>query len=260
VFFGFLWLLHYLMKYSLRLTTAALLSVLLLTLLGMYYYSGQEINAGNSTVVSYDAHPGVAGAANYKNPFLATEVIMHGLLADGVINSKGTITSLDQIRKEVAFPTTKLTPGMRHALDNYAYDGWGRRFVLSNQDGKGNTRYRITSLGPDGIPNTKDDITITFDKADDENWDNLRWGLFAQREGNKLLVFFHRWPGGLFNYLNQGLAWQRSGSNIFDVWCSDKEYGDRLDRIKKSEQWKIFANIKEGDLFLWVTAWKMSKL
>lgn len=254
LFFCCAGLLHYLRRYSQRLAFVLLIVLLLSSFIGMNAYS--KNNRKINEFVSYSAHPGISGRALYKNPHAATLVIMHGLLVDGVINSNGVITSLDRIQKEVAFPTMQLTDGMKHALDNYAFDGWGRPFALSTVD---EHHYQIMSLGHDGKPNTKDDITIRFERGDEGNWDGTRWGLFAQKEGNDLRVYFHRWPGELFNFQNRDLAMLKSGSSLFDVWMSEQTSSDSMERVKKSSQWGMVPTMKEGELYLWVSAWKMSK-
>lgn len=255
LFFCCVGLLHYLRRYSQRLAFALLMSLLFLSYLGMNAYS--ERRREDTEVISYNAHPVSSGSSSYKDPYSATLVIMHGLLANGVINTNEVITSLDQIHKKVAFPTTKLTAGMKYALDHYSCDGWGNpiSFRTINEDS-----YELSSLGADGKPNTKDDIVIRFKRANDENWDSLRWGWFAQKEGEILSVYFHRWPGELFEYLNKELAQQKSGSTLFDVWTSDRERTDSMERIKTSSQWKLATTMKEGELYLWVSAWKMSRL
>lgn len=247
--------LHMLRRYSQRFAFALLLVLLLISFIGMDAYSAAKQRIDD--YVSYPAHTGVAGRAKYKDPYAATLVIMHGLLIDGVINSKAPISSLDQIQKEIAFPTTRLTAGMQHALDNYAVDGWGNPFIISSAN---KDVYQITSHGPDGKLGTNDDITVRFNKADDGTWDSIRWGMFAQKDGDKLQVYFHRWPGELFEYLNQNLAMQKSGSTLFDVWQSSFPDSQGMERISKSAQWKMVPSMNNGELYLWVTAWKMSGL
>lgn len=193
---------------------------------------------------------GVAPQA-YEHPEAATKAILYGMLADPVMKSRQYITSLAEIKNEVGLPGRDLTAGQRYALATYGLDGWGRQFrlewipgqdVMSNDNkdtvtvneqqffeyrAKGydfiNTiweHYSIISNGPDGLPDTADDIQVNIrpfmGRRFDGDENEPHWGYFVQHLGEDRLLFIHR--GGLeYRAAHGWRASQLTGGLLYDV-------------------------------------------
>ncbi len=158
----------------------------------------------------------------YENPELATQGLLHGIIADGIINVGQPVDRLANIEDEVGLPTTTPTPGMEYALETYGIDGWGRDFRLTKL-GKG--QYEVRSAGPDGAFDNGDDLLVKVEQADNESWDQLRHGLFVRKVDSGLALFFHRWSGGHFEYVDEETAKAATGGKLFYLFDQDKLAG-----------------------------------
>lgn len=184
--------------------------------------------AGASTEAQPDALPaelpweGVA-KRTYANPELATTVLLHGIIADGLINVGQPVESLANIQNEVGLPVSSLTEGESYALQTYGRDGWGNDFrfevVGQNQDDdEVLLDYQITSAGADGVLETADDVSQVVSQVNDGSFDyDGRHAWFLVQQGDEQYVFFHRWSGSFFEYRNEQVARQMTGGDLFDV-------------------------------------------
>ncbi len=170
---------------------------------------------------------GEGGAPRFAHPREATLAILHGLLWDGLVTTplpkderRGhrPFRGLEELRGELAFPVSPLTPGMAHALSRPELDGWGRPFVFAV---KGTSDYTVTSVGEDGLPGTGDDVVLSVDKPFDPSWARHRQALFLRRQGDAMLVFYHRHAFGQswwrMGYHHRQLARELTGTELFDV-------------------------------------------
>lgn len=148
----------------------------------------------------------------YVQPDAATRVILHGIVADAIINLGQPIESLANIKNEVGLPVKQLTAGEAYALKTYGIDGWGREMRLTRQGDK----YTVTSAGPDGSFATADDIKLTVRPCSEESWDSARWAFFVTELEARPVVFFHRWTGEMFKYKNRDAARAATGGDLFD--------------------------------------------
>jgi hypothetical protein len=160
---------------------------------------------------------------SYADPAQATTALLHGLVADAVINhrSRRRIRSLARVRHSVALPlpASKLTRGMKYALRTYGLDGWGRPFHISGSWRKG---YRIRSAGADGKLDTADDRQLRVRQAMGETWEATRHAFYLQKVGDRPAVLFRRHNGRLFRYRNRGGAMAATGSRAFDMLTLDE--------------------------------------
>ncbi len=175
------------------------------------------------TVVPWEG----AELREYENPELATRVILHGIIADGIVNVGRPITTLANIQNEVALPITDPTEGMEYALSTYGIDGWGQEFRLGTDGG-----YIVTSAGEDGDFDTNDDIAITVTQASDDSFDYGREAFFVRRSGDQYSVIFHRWTGELFEYNHHDLALELTGTGQFDVFTEGDLDSGQIDAVE----------------------------
>jgi hypothetical protein len=183
----------------------------------------------------------------YADPQAATQALLHGLIADGIINLGRPVERLADIRDEVGLPVNKLTEGEAYALKAYGFDGWGRPFRLTVSEERW-PAYRVTSAGADGRYDTEDDIGISVRQCDNWNWDTMRHAFFVRKAGAGLVLFFHRWTGHEFKYRDRKLARALTGGTLFDAisiaegkpastntpgWMVDK----KLSAVRETCQW-----------------------
>jgi hypothetical protein len=178
----------------------------------------------------------------YASPELATQVLLHGIIADAIINVGQPIESLANIQNEVGLPTTTLTEGEAYALQTYGIDGWGNEFrlVLASVEpypGYGpQGLYHVTSAGEDGVFDTADDLSIAVDQTDDGEFDQSRHAWFLTEHAEQTYVAFHRWTGELFEYNNEAVALQVTGSELFDLFTMEDYYDELRTAIESSYQ------------------------
>lgn len=158
----------------------------------------------------------------YEHPEDATKAMLYGIIADGIVNTKGAVTSLVDIQGEVGIPSNTLTEGQQYALATYGYDGWGRPFKLSSQRNKAFVGpvndIVISSDGKDGKPETEDDIKASICPPSPEaKWEYHRWAYFLRELDHRKLMLIHRWKGEDFQYRNRRLAKQLTGGLLFDA-------------------------------------------
>jgi len=153
----------------------------------------------------------------YENPELATKAILYGIIADGVHNIGQPVSSLANIQDEVGLPVAKPTEGQAYALQTYGIDGWGNDFRLTKEGGL----YDVRSAGADGKFDTDDDLGIKIDQCDNESWDQHRWAFFVAKDGDSVMVLYHRWNGDHFKYNNRDKAEAATGDELFDLFTAD---------------------------------------
>ncbi len=169
----------------------------------------------------------------YANPADATRVLLHGIVADGIINVGQPIESLANIQDEVGLPTKNPTPGERYALQTYGLDGWGRELRLtSHAEGS----YEVTSAGPDGQFDNADDLKLAVSQCDDEDWDSKRHAFFLAQHAGGPAVVFHRWTGDHFEYGNLNAAKELTGNELFDLLPFDKFEASQQAQIQSAWQ------------------------
>jgi hypothetical protein len=151
----------------------------------------------------------------YRDPEKATQVLLHGIIADGLINAGRPIDNLAEIQHEIGLPLKSLTSGQSYALQTYGIDGWGREFRLA----KGDNQYTVTSAGSDGRFDTGDDMSVTVAQCTKDMWDWYvhRHAYFIRKVDQDYLMFIHRWKGRFFRYNNEVLARTLTGDSLFDV-------------------------------------------
>jgi len=162
-------------------------------------------------------HPPWEGVTlqEYEHPELATQALLYGIIADGIVNVGQPIDILPNIQNEVGLPKGKLTSGEAYALQTYGIDGWGRELRLTRP---AENTWTVTSAGADGSFDTDDDLSLSVSQCNDEDWDSQRRAFFITKNGAEHAVAFHRWTGELFEYRNGGLAEGITGSVLFDVF------------------------------------------
>jgi hypothetical protein len=178
-----------------------------------------------------------AAIAEYQDPQAATEVILRGLIANGLLGISIDVHNLASIQNEVAFPfqATQFTPGMKYAQHTYGRDGWGREFLLKQLD---SGRYEIASAGPDGIMGTKDDILLVT-LSQKESWEYRIGGVFARIAKGQNAIFIHRVDDSNFVFAHAKDAQTQTGTGIFDLLG--------LDELGIDESWLDFQNPSASD-------------
>jgi hypothetical protein len=159
-----------------------------------------------------------AEVQQYKNPAMATQGLLHGIIADGIINVGSPIAELANIQAEVGLPTNSPTAGQAYALKTFGLDGWGQEFRLTKQaDGK----YEVRSGGADGTFDNADDLSIEVNQTSNSDWDSDRYAFFVRKVGGKTNLFYHRWSGDHFEYHNEELAQTATGTKLFDLFTQE---------------------------------------
>jgi hypothetical protein len=214
----------------------ALVVVSVFAALGLAYHLGgrtsrrrvalQAVPLGWSAILGVALALGAAGpgpahasdaSVRYANPELATRAIIHGLIADAIVDAGGKQTkigSLEDLRDEIGIPAADPTPGMRHALEHYETDGWGRPLRLKGGWAVG---YLVWSAGEDGKFKTADDIKTRVRLTGEYDWDEDREAFYVTKEAGRLVVLFHAWRGYTFEYHDRDKALQIAGSSLYDV-------------------------------------------
>lgn len=179
-----------------------------------------------------DAENSAAKTA-YENPRQATLALMHGILADAVTNmgtraSKLRIRSLDEVKGEVGLPTKELTAGMKHALQHYTLDGWGRPFRIK---GGWYSGFRVESAGADGKFKTRDDLRMRVYLDDDQAWEGHRHAFFVRKLNNKRMILFHRSRASCFDFCDEKQAKAVTGTKLFDIFA--------VKELPKKVRWRM---------------------
>jgi hypothetical protein len=162
--------------------------------------------------------PSSAAPPTYADPAKATTALLHGIIADAVVNhpGRGRIRSLAQLRQRVALPLppNQLTRGMKHALATYHLDGWGRPFKISGGRYGG---YRVTSAGADGELGTADDRKLRV-RPSRASWELTRHAYFLRVCDGEPVVLFRSAAGHrTFRYRDRAAAQAATGSSAFDL-------------------------------------------
>jgi hypothetical protein len=160
----------------------------------------------------------------YRNPALATKALMQTIVADALANAgevprgyqyaRLELTSLAQIKPEVALPARQLTEGMKYALKTYGLDGWGRPFRVRGRWGYG---FRVVSAGPDGAFGTRDDLRTRVHLDHIYEWETRRRAFFLREVDGELVVLFHRSRMRTFRFHDRARARTVTGSELFDL-------------------------------------------
>ena len=77
------------------------------------------------------------------------------------INTQGRVPTTNEGLQALLVPIGGAWP----LLPAIPVDPWGAPFVYSLEEGERGLKYRIASLGPDGIAGTEDDIVVSYDVA-----------------------------------------------------------------------------------------------
>ena len=170
-------------------------------------------------------HPDRGRFTPYADPKRATRAIMEGLLADSIRHSPLPMQSLGDLRGQMALPAaiSRLTPGVRQALQHYGLDGWGRAFRFAGSPdptGPSAEIYRITSAGPDGSFGTADDLSSEVRRVSDRSidWERRIKGVYLQTaEKGTRELFIRRVQDSFFRYQQPEKAAQLTGTNLFDL-------------------------------------------
>jgi hypothetical protein len=101
-----------------------------------------------------------------ENPETYTSALLHTVVKEGLMDhhfTDGDVGSLADLADSVALPVDDLSESMAYVLETYGLDGWGNEMTLEAPD---EDHYEVVSAGPDGQPDTGDDISATFDVSD----------------------------------------------------------------------------------------------
>ncbi len=183
----------------------------------------------------------------YENPQLATKALLHGLIADALVNIGRPVSSLANIQNEVGVPRGKPSSGLKYAIAHYGVDGWGKELRFGTQGGQ----YLVSSAGADGIFGNTDDLKLQIGGCSDSTWDSRRYGHFLHRESGEILLLIHRWTGDHFKYNDQARASRLTGGDLFDVLPQKSLHGKQLSLAKASYD-KAAAKAKHTPLLLHV--------
>ena len=183
----------------------------------------------------------------YAHPEDATTVLLHGIIADGIINVGQPISGLENIQNEVSLPLSTLTKGEQYALKTYGLDGWGREFRLVKSRGE----YVVTSAGSDGVFDNPDDMELKVSQCNDSSWDNNRYAFFIQKNNNNIVVAFHRWSGEFFKYNNKEDAKTLTGSTLFDFLPLSEFHDEQRQKIESTTT-QFSSNVTYDPLILQV--------
>jgi hypothetical protein len=178
----------------------------------------------------------------YEDPQAATQVILHGLITQGLAGCPFQVENLSAIQNQVAFPVKNdaLTDGMRYALQTYGRDGWGREFTLTPQ---GDRSYVIASSGADGILDNEDDVVCTIEKTG-ESWEDLITGIYVRPTEGAPVFLIHRVAHDLFRTMDGESAWELTGCRLFDVSRSDP-WSHRTDVLTLDSRRSIYQALGE---------------
>ncbi|MCP4600316.1 MAG: hypothetical protein GY847_07255 [Proteobacteria bacterium] len=173
---------------------------------------------------------------SYADPEDATIAILHGIIVPAVANVGQGVEVLPNIQNEVGLPTKQLTKGQAYALSTYGIDGFGKAFRLTRNELRDEDEhkywgYTVTSAGADGIFDNKDDIAKSFDQTINEEWGWHRNTYYLAKDGDDVVVLFHRWNADMFQYKNEAPAKRLTGLELFDLFTSGDFKEDQLAAI-----------------------------
>lgn len=175
----------------------------------------------------------------YANPADATRVLLHGIIADGILNLGREVSGLAEIGEEIGLPVTPLTEGEEYALAMYRYDGWGRPFRFERKEMEGEQAlrdrqpdewgtgpwYEVASDGEDGVTGTADDISISVrQRLDDAPWEWNRSAYYIRRVNGKPVLLVHRARQENYRSGKRNLARELTGGGLFDAVRLGKEF------------------------------------
>ena len=167
----------------------------------------------------------------YENPELATKALLHGVIADALMNiGRDDVTSLANLQNEVGLPLAAPGKGVAYALTHYGQDGWGKEMRLTRQGGQ----YLVTSAGKDGVFGGADDLKLHIGGCDDSSWDEKRYGHFIRKDGAEVVLLIHRWTGDHFKYNDQARARRLTGGDLFDAIAQSKISADGKTMAQKA--------------------------
>ncbi|MCP4677306.1 MAG: hypothetical protein GY854_17690 [Deltaproteobacteria bacterium] len=196
---------------------------------------------------------------SYANPDDATIALLHGVIIPAVANIGQKVDVLANIQNEVGLPTRHLTEGQAYALSTYGIDGFGKEFrftrnALKDVDEKPYSGYTVSSAGADGMFDTGDDIVKHFEQTINETWGWHRNAFYLGKSGDDVVVLFHRWNGDMFEYNNESLAEQLTGSSLFDLFEVQNLDESRLAAVNKA-YYDIADPLEYDPLILQVFDW-----
>ncbi len=166
----------------------------------------------------------------YAHPELATQVLLQGLLAEAWRNLADA-ESIGDLAPEVALPLASPHAGQAQALNAFHLDGWGRPIrMLHGEEGE----RTLVSSGPDGLPDTQDDLSASIRPRSDGYWDHSARTYYARLIDGEPAVFFLRWPGRLFKYRHREEARHQTGGGPFDVLLGE-EIPERIAELLAQE-------------------------
>lgn len=223
---------------------------------GMTQSGFDRAEAGRNSV---SGAASTTGESAYESPREATLVLMRGVIADAVINAEKDIRSLDDVRPYIGLPTPDPTEGMSYAMRNFTRDGWGRPFVFSKTKTREESptvraTYALRSAGPDGVPNTDDDISMSVQQFAGGEFGLQDRAFFSVKTGNNVTVLFRRWPHGVFLPINREVAFRNTGGVIFDVLRLNGS-GMSAPRYKEDTYgrfWGMNTTLQDNRLLLWI--------
>jgi len=232
--------------------SAALISLFILTFFALIGIScgddeNEKVKERGEAFSSFAASCGSGENLNqYEDPELATKAILYGIVETAYKNSSAY--TIEGIKNEVGLPLTELTPGMKQALRNFCYDGWGHKIKIENDE--------IVSAGLDGFFNTEDDIKtpkIYADFKDEYSWRYEISVYFLTKMEDKLSILFHTWSGKGFSFNNEDESKELTGGNLFDLWQEDNFSEKNSSKYKKAvSSYRETAGEKENILVLQV--------
>jgi hypothetical protein len=184
----------------------------------------------------------------YQDPKAATEAILHTLIANGLMGVSVQVENLTAIQNEVAFPVPAAgyTPGMKYAQKTYGRDGWGHEFLcnLIERSDDAPPKYRIISVGADGVAGTEDDIVLTIPRIGG-SWGECVSGLYCRVSDGNIIVLLHRIDDSLFQLANSEDARKLTGGDLFDSFRLNtllrhggNAKGDKPPIVKAIEDWQ----------------------
>jgi hypothetical protein len=207
-----------------------------------------------------------AGGSAYESPREATLVLMRGVIADAVINAEKDIRSLDDVRPYIGLPTPEPTESMSYAMSNFTRDGWGRPFEFSKTKTREESptvraTYSLKSVGPDGTPNTDDDISMSLEQFAGGEFGLQDRAFFSVKKGNDVMVLFRRWPHGVLLPVNREAALRGTGDVMFDTLRlnGSEMSGPRHKKGAYGRFWRMNTTLPDNRLLLWIDWYEFNR-
>lgn len=129
----------------------------------------------------------------------------------------GEVGSLAELADSVALPVDEPSDAMAYVLETYGLDGWGNEMTLEVPD---EDHYDVISAGPDGEPDTEDDVSATFDVSDAYEVDRT---FYLSREADVLRLAI-RSGGESSNSWSDSLGGYEHQSGDSGGYCFDEKF------------------------------------